>query len=207
MKLYYKPGACSLASHIALTEAGATFDIEKVDTKEQKTEHGEDFSKVSPNGYVPALKLDSGDILTEGPAILQFIADTNKGANLAPEGGTIERARINQYLNFIGTELHKAFSPFFSATGLEGEARQNAEAAVAKRFDYLEEVLSDGHTYLTGEQFTIADAYMFVVSNWSNFVGIDLKQWPNIAAFVGRVAARPAVKKAMGAEGLLKQAA
>ena len=207
MKLYFKPGACSLASHIALTEAGAAFDIEKVDTKEQRTESGEDYSAINPNGYVPALKTDSGDILTEGPAILQYIADTNKAANLAPEGGTIERARVNQFLSFVSSELHTAFSPFFAPDGLQGEARVNAEAKVAKRFNYLENILSDNRQYLTGDQFTIADAYLFVVSNWSNFLEIDLKQWPNVAAFVERVAARPSVQKALNAEGLLKQAA
>lgn len=207
MKLYYKPGACSLASHIALTETGAAFDIEKVDTAEKRTESGKDYLTVNPNGYVPALELDSGDIITEGPAILQYIADTNKGAGLAPEGGTLERARVNQVLNYVGSELHKAFSVFFSGKELDGEARKAAEAGVAKRFNYIENVLSDGRDYITGDNFTIADSYLFVVSNWSNFVGIDLKQWPKLSAFVARVAARPAAQKAMGAEGLLKDAA
>lgn len=206
MKLYYKPGACSLASHIALTEAGASFDIEKVDTAAKRTESGKDYTTVNPNGYVPALELDNGDIITEGPAILQFIADTNKAASLAPEGGTVERARVNQHLNYVGSELHKAFSPFFGPE-LDGDARKAAEAGVAKRFDYLDNVLSDGREYITGDTFTIADSYLFVVSNWSNFVGIDLKKWPNVAAFVARVAARPAAQKAMGVEGLLKDAA
>ena len=207
MKLYYKQGACSLASHIALIEAGADFSIEKVDTKEKRTASGEDFLKISPNGYVPALKLDSGDILNEGPAILQFIADTNKGANLAPENGTVERARVNALLNFVGSELHKAFSPLFATPSPEGAARDALVANVAKRFDYLESVLADGRQFLTGDQFTIADAYYFVVANWTNFVGIDLGQWPKTAAFAARVAARPAVQKALVAEGLLAKAA
>ncbi|GJL91316.1 glutathione transferase GstA [Hyphococcus sp.] len=207
MKLYYKPGACSLASHIALNEAGANFAIEKADTKEKRTESGEDFSKISPNGYVPALRLDSGDILNEGPAILQFIADTNKGAKLAPENGTVERARVNALLNFVGSELHKAFAPLFGSPAPEGAARDTIVANVAKRFDYLESVLADGRQYLTGDQFTIADAYYFVVANWTNFTGIDLAKWPKTKAFVGRVAARPAVQKAMTAEGLLANAA
>jgi len=206
MKLYYKSGACSLASHIALTEAGAAFEIEKVDTKEKRTESGKDYLAINPNGYVPSLELDNGDIINEGPAILQHIADTNKAADLAPEGGTVERARVNQYLNYVGSELHKAFSPFFGEE-LSDDARKAAEAGVAKRFDYIENVLSDGRDYITGDTFTIADSYLFVVSNWSNFVGIDLKKWPNVAAFVARVAARPAAQKAMGAEGLLKDAA
>ncbi|WDI32217.1 glutathione transferase GstA [Hyphococcus flavus] len=207
MKLYYKPGACSLASHIALNEAGADFSIEKVDTKAKRTETGEDFLKISPNGYVPALEVNTGEILTEGPAILQYIADTNKAANLAPENGTVARARVNGYLNFVGSELHKAFGPFFGDTPLEGAAREQAEANVARRFNYLEEELSDGRKFLTGDQFTIADAYLFVVANWTSFAKIDLGQWPNIASFVARVAERPAVQKALAAEGLLKKAA
>ena len=207
MKLYYKPGACSLASHIALNEAGASFEIEKTDTKTKKTESGEDFLNISPNGYVPALKLDSGDILNEGPAILQFIADTNKAAKLAPDNGTVERARVNAYLNFVGSELHKAFTPFFASPAPEGAARETHEANVAKRFDYIESVLSDGRAHLTGDQFTIADAYLFVVANWTRFVNIDLAKWPKTAAFVARVAERPAVKKALAAEGLLAKAA
>lgn len=207
MKLYYKPGACSLASHIALNEAGANFAIEKVDTKAGKTETGENYADIHPNGYVPALRLDSGDILTEGPAILQYIADTNSAANLAPANGTVERARVNGFLNYVGSELHISFHPFFSGKELDDAARATAEAGVAKRLNYLDEVLSDDRTFLTGDQFTVADAYLFVVANWTNFVGIDLKQWPNVANFVARVAERPAVQKALAAEGLLKKAA
>lgn len=207
MKLYYKPGACSLASHIALNEANANFTIEKVDTKAGKTETGENYADIHPNGYVPALKLDSGDILTEGPAILQYIADRNTAANLAPANGTVERARVNGFLNYVGSELHISFHPFFSGKELDADARAAAEAGVARRLNYLDEVLSDGRTFLTGDQFTVADAYLFVVANWTNFVGIDLKQWPNVAKFAARVAERPAVQKALAAEGLLKNAA
>ncbi len=207
MKLYYKPGACSLASHIALNEANANFTIEKVDTKAGRTETGENYADIHPNGYVPALKLDSGDILTEGPAILQFIADTNNAANLAPANGTVERARVNGFLNYVGSELHISFHPFFSGKELDADARAAAEAGVAKRFNYLDEVLSDGRKFLTGDRFTVADAYLFVVANWTNFVKIDLNQWPNIAKFVARVAERPAVQKALAAEGLLQKAA
>ncbi len=203
MKLYYKPGACSLASHIALRETGADFSIEKVDTKEKKTESGEDYWRVNPNGYVPALRLDSDDIITEGPAVLQYIADQKPGANLAPPAGTLERARVQQYLNFVGSELHNAFSPFFGGE-LDDAARKKTEAGVAKRMAYLESELDDGRDYLLGDQFTVADAYLFVVANWSNHVGVDLGQWPNIARFVGRVAKRPAVQDALRAEGLLQ---
>ena len=207
MKLYYKPGACSLASHIALTEAGATFSIEKTDTAAGKTESGEDYTKINPNGYVPALTLESGDILTEGPAILQFIADTNKAAALAPEPGTVERARVDSLLSFAGSELHKAFSPFFAKPAPEGDARQALVEKLSKKFDYIESILADGRAYLTGDAFTIADAYVFVVSNWSNFVNVDLTPWPKLSAFVARVAERPATQKALAAEGLLQRAA
>ncbi len=203
MKLYYMPGACSLASHIALREIGADFSLEKVDVKEQKTESGEDFTAVNPNGYVPALRFDDDDILTEGVAVLQFLGEQNPDAKLLPASGTRERARVNQHLSFIGSELHKAYSPFF-ANKLEGEARTIAEAKVAKRMGHLETLLADGRNYLTGDQFTIADAYLFVVANWSSLVNIDLDQWPNIASFVKRVAARPTAQAAMKAEGLLQ---
>jgi glutathione S-transferase len=203
MKLYYLPGACSLASHIVLREIGADFSLEKVNVKEQKTESGEDYAKVNPNGYVPALRFDDGDVLNEGVAVLQFLAEQHPDAKLLPAPGTRERATVVQYLSFVGSELHKAFSPFFTET-LEGEARAAAEAKVAKRMGYIENLLSDGRAYLTGDQFTIADAYLFVVANWTNFVDIDLGQWPNVASFAKRVAARPTVEASMKAEGLLQ---
>ena len=202
MKLYYKPGACSLASHIALREVGADFTIEKVDTKIQTTENGEDYTKVNPNGYVPALRLANDDIITEGPAILQYIADTNPDAGLAPLGGTIERARVQQYLSFVGSELHNAFSPLFGAN-LDDDTRTKAVSNVGRRMSYIESVLSDGRDYLIGSTFTVADAYLFVVANWSNVVKIDLDQWPNVAHFVKRVSGRPATQAAMRAEGLI----
>lgn len=203
MKLYYKPGACSLASHITLRETGADFSLEKVDTKEKKTESGEDYLTVNPNGYVPALRLESGDIITEGPAVLQYIADQKPDANLAPPAGTLERARVQQYLNFVGSELHNAFSPFFGREQ-DDTARKKTEKGVARRMAYIENVLSDGRNYLTGDQFTVADAYLFVVANWSNFVGVDLNQWPHTAKFVARVAERPATQAALRAEGLIE---
>ena len=203
MKLYYKPGACSLASHITLHEAGADFSIEKVDTKEQTTESGEDYAAVNPNGYVPALRLDGGDVLTEGPAILQFLADQYSSAALTPEAGTLERARVQQHLSYVGSELHKAFSPFFAGP-LEGDARKAAEANLAKRMNYIETIFADGRAHLLGDQFTIADAYLFVVASWSPHVGVDLGQWPNIARFVARVASRPSTEAAMRAEGLIQ---
>jgi glutathione S-transferase len=203
MKLYYMPGACSLASHITLREVSADFSLEKVNVKEQKTESGEDYSKVNPNGYVPSLRFDDGDILNEGVAVLQFLGEQYPDAKLFPAPGTRERARVVQHLSFIGSELHKAFAPLFADT-LEGEARAAAEAKVAKRMGYIENLLADGRAFLTGDQFTIADAYLFVVANWTNFVNIDLGQWPNVASFAKRVAARPTVEAAMKAEGLLQ---
>lgn len=202
MKLFYKPGACPLASHIVLREVGATFDLEKVDTDEGRTENGLDYGKINPKGYVPALELDSGEILTEGASILQYIADRNPDSGLAPATGTVARARLQEYLNFTASELHKAFGPFFSGTATDDD-KQRAAVNVAKKFDYVDSLLGDGRAYLLGDKFSVADAYMFVVSNWSNFVGIDLKKWPNVAAFVERVAQRPAAQAAMKAEGLL----
>lgn len=202
MKLFYKPGACPLASHIILQEVGAVFDLEKVDTDKNRTENGLDYGKINPKGYVPALELDSGEILTEGASILQYIADQNPDSGLAPAVGTVGRARLHEYLNYTASELHKAFGPFFSSTATDND-KKLAAAAVANKFNYLNDVFSDGRAFLLGDKFSVADAYMFVVSNWSNFVGIDLKKWPNVAAFVERVSQRPAVRDAMRAEGLL----
>lgn len=203
MKLYYKPGACSLASHIVLREVGEDFGLEKVDTKQQSTETGEDFSKINPNGYVPALQFDDGQVLTEGAAILQYVADSHPHAGLAPAAGTLERARLQEHLNFVASELHAAFGPFFASEPPKGEARKTAEARVAKRMDHVERILSDGREYLLGNGFTVADAYLFVVANWSNFVDIDLAQWPNVDAFVKRVGTRKTTQDALRAEGLL----
>ena len=200
MKLFYKPGACSLASHIALSEVGATFDIEKVDTEAGKTETGRDFKAVNPKGYVPALELDADTILTEGPSILQFIADRHPDANLIAEAGTVERTRIVEYLNYVGSELHKAFSPLFNPSASDAD-KETAKVTVASKLDYVETLLA-GKEYLMGAQFTVADAYLSVVCNWANFVGIDLEKWPHVKAFVGRVFARPAAQKALKAEGL-----
>lgn len=207
MKLYYLPGACSLASHIALNEVGADFTIEKVDTKAGTTETGQDYKAINPNGYVPALALDADTILLEGPAILQHIADNNPAVKLAPPAGTVERARVNQYLTFTGSELHAAFRPFFANPNIAGPEKDAAQQTLFRRFAYFENELSDGREFLVGDTFTVADSYLFVVSNWANHLGFDLNQWPNLAAFVGRIASRPAVQKALAAEGLLENAA
>ncbi|WP_422063931.1 glutathione transferase GstA [Shimia sp.] len=203
MKLYYKPGACSLASHIALQEIGAVFDIESVDTDAGRTHSGADYSKVNPKGYVPALQLADGEVLTEGPAILQFLADTNPAAGLSPEVGSLLRARMQEQLTFVSSELHKAFSPLFSSDITE-EGKSNARAAVARKFDVLEQHFSDGRQMLVGDQFTVADAYLFVVANWANFTGINLADWPQLAAFVARISEKPTVQRALRAEGLLQ---
>ncbi len=203
MRLYYMPGACSLASHIAMREAGMTFDIDQVDGKTKTTGSGADFTAINPKGYVPALHLDDGELLTEGAAVLQFIADQNPQAGLAPQVGTLERARLQEHLNYIASELHKAFGPFFGPTPPEGDARKTAEANVAGRLTHFERLLSDGRDHLLGDNFSVADAYLFVVASWAKPCGIDLAPWPNVAAFVERVAARDATREAMQAEGLL----
>lgn len=203
MKLYFKSGACSLASHIVLTEVGADFELESVDTDAGVTASGADYRRINPKGYVPTLHLEDNVLLTEGAAILQHIADTYPDANLAPAAGTLARTRVQEYLNWTASELHKSFSPLFNSATTEagGDA---ARVAVAKRFDLLEEDLNDGRTWLVDDAFTVADAYLFVVSNWANFTGIDLARWPHIAAFVERAAARPASQAAMRAEGLIQ---
>ena len=205
MQLYFSPGACSLASHITLREAGLNADLKRADTKTKKLEDGSDYFAVNSKGSVPALRLDNGQILTEGPVILQYLADQKPESNLVPRAGTIERYRVQEWLNFITSEVHKTFSPLFNPAAndaVKAFAVQNVE----KRFDWIDKQLA-GKQYLTGDNFTIADAYLFVVANWSNFVGIDLGRWPALKAFQARVAARPKVQEAMEAEGLIKKAA
>jgi glutathione S-transferase len=205
MKLYYKPGACSMASHIILNEIGTSFDLEKTDTEAGRTESGEDFRKINPNGYVPALITDVGDIITENPAVLQYLADQAPDAKLAPPYGTLERTRLQEALNFVSSELHISFSPFFSGTQLDGEARRQAERGVERRVANIERNFADGRTYLLGDGFTVVDAYAFVVLNWASFVGLSLDAWPKTQAYVARVAARPSAVKAMTTEGLIKK--
>lgn len=203
MKLYYKPGACSLASHIVLQEAGIACELDRVDTEAGKTEQGLDFRAINPNGYVPALELEDGDVLTEGAAILQYLADRFPATGLAPQFGTLERAKMQQHLNFVASELHKAFSPFFAASPPQGPAKDAALSKLDDKMRVFDDHLSDGRAHLLGQKFSVADAYLFVVANWTNFLGIDLTQWPNVSAFVNRVAARPAAQAAMRAEGLI----
>ena len=202
MKLYYAPGACSLSPHIVAREAGIAIDLEKVDLGAHKTASGEDFMKVNPKGYVPALRLDDGSVLTEGPAIVQYLADQKPASKLAPAAGTIDRYRLQEWLAFIGTELHKNFGPLFNPTNPEA-VKEAAKANIAKRLGYLNEQLAK-RQFLLGDTFTAADAYAFTIINWTNFVGIDLKAYPNVAAYSARIGARPKVQEAMKAEGLMK---
>ncbi|MBL4786721.1 MAG: glutathione transferase GstA [Cohaesibacteraceae bacterium] len=201
MKLYYKPGACSLASHIALRESEADFEIEKVDTKIQKTETGDDFQKINIKGVVPVLKLEDGQFLTEGPAILQYIADKHPRAGLAAEPGTLERARINEHLTYVSSELHPAFAPLFSASATD-EQKKAARNKVGLKLDYINKLLSDGRDYLVANSFSIADAYLFTASSWCGFVGIDMSKWSDLSSYVNRVSSREKVQIALKAEGL-----
>src|SRR5436190_11340199 len=202
MKLYYSPGACSLSPHIVSREAGIPLDLQKVSTKDKTMEGGGDYWQVNGKGYVPALKLDDGQLLTEGPAIVQYLADRKPESGLAPKNGTPERYRLQEWLNFITAEIHKGFSPLFRPTTPE-EYKTISKENLAKRFDWLEQQLK-GKDYLMGKTFTVADAYLFVVLGWTKPTGIDLSRWPNLAAYHARVAARPKVKEAMVAEGLVK---
>ena len=200
MKLYYSPGACSLSPHIALCEAGLPVELKKVNLGAKAIDGGGDYMAVNAKGYVPALELPNGDVLTEGPAIVQYIADQNAASRLAPPAGTIERYRLQEWLNFITSELHKNFSPLFNkATSAEWKA--GATANLEKRFEYLAAKLK-GKQYLLGDQFTVADGYLFTVLRWTKSVGIDLSKWPALADYVARVAARPKVQEALAAEGL-----
>jgi glutathione S-transferase len=202
MKLYYSPGACSLSPHIALREAGLPFDMQKVDLNSKQMDGGGDFTAVNAKGYVPAFILDDGQMLTEGPAIVQYIADRKPESGLAPKAGTLERYRLMEWLNFISSELHKTFAPLFHPE-VAAEWRQAARDRIAQRLDIVERHLQ-GKDYLMGKQFTVADGYLFTVLNWSNFVGFDLGKWPLVQAYLARVAARPKVQEALKAEGLVK---
>ena len=200
MKLYSVPGSCSLASSIALREAGIPFEIVKVDLRARKTAANEDLERVNPKGYVPALALDNGELLTENVAVLQYIADRNPSAGLAPPAGTMERYRLQEWLGFISTELHKSFSPLFAPMASE-DTRQMFRNKIQGRLDWLERTLGS-RTFLMGDQFTVADAYLFVVLRWCDYHGIDLGKWPTLKSYRDRIEARPKVVEALQAEGL-----
>lgn len=202
MKLYYSPGACSLSPHIAMYEAGLAFEAIMAPTKTHKLPDGSDYYAVNPLGYVPFLTLDDGRSLHEGPAIVQYIADQAPEKNLAPANGTYERYKLQEWLTFIGTELHRSFSPLFVPT-THPDTKATALERLQGRLKWVDGELA-GKQYLMGDQFTVADGYLFVVTNWAQYVGLDLSPYPNLVAYRARVGARPAVIAAMKAEGLVK---
>lgn len=198
MKLYYAPGACSLASHIALRELGLPFEAVRVDLGSKKTQDGGDYAALNPKGYVPALQLDDGAVLSEGPAILQYLADRKPEAKLAPANGTLERYRLQEWLAYINSEVHKTYGGFFNPAATP-EQKEALKLAVARRLDYVEKHLAK-RDWLVGDSFTVADAYLYVVVGWSGFTGVDLSPFPKLRAFQARVAQRPAVQAAQAAE-------
>jgi glutathione S-transferase len=202
MKLYYMKGACSLASYISLNEAGIKFEAIEVNHKTHKTADGQDFNAINTKGYVPALRLDNGELLTENVAVLQYIADLNPASKLAPPAGTLERYRLMEWLSYINSEVHKSYGPLFSPDASE-DVKQFARANLTKRVDWLEKALGS-KTFLMGEQFTVADAYLYVVLSWSGQVGVDLTRWPQLKRHNERVASRPHVIAALKAEHLIK---
>lgn len=202
MKLYYSPGTCSLSPHIVTQETGLPVSLVKVDLGTHKTADGGDYFQINPKGYVPLLQLDDGSVLTEGVAIVQYLADRVPAANLAPPAGSIERYRLMEWLNFLTSEIHKGFSPLFNSK-LSEEAKAVLRERLTNRFDYLSVRLHD-NPYLMGDGYTVADAYLFTMLGWCGLTGIDLKKWPVLSAYRERVAARPAVRAAMKAEGLIK---
>jgi glutathione S-transferase len=200
MKLYFSTGACSLSPRIVLMEAGLPFTAEKVDLKSKKTADGADYLGINSKGSVPALGLDDGRVLTEGPAIVQYLADLVPDSGLAPRAGSFERYRLMEMLNYITSEVHKGFSPLFKAD-TPAEARKIAVDNLAKKLDWLSTQLA-GRKFLMGDAFTVADAYLFTVLRWSGLVHVDLTRWPTLTAYVARVGERPKVKEALQAEGL-----
>ncbi|MHB8309422.1 MAG: glutathione transferase GstA [Metallibacterium sp.] len=204
MKLYFSPGACSLSPHIVLHELGLSFEPVQVDLSSKKTKDGSDFRKINPKGYVPALQLDDGAILTEGPAIVQYLADQKPAAGLAPANGTFARYRLQEWLNFISTELHKQFSPLFNPASSDA-LKQAQQERLAERFRQIVAAMGTA-PYLMGDQFTVADAYLYTVLTWAGFLGVDLTPFPALQAFMKRVEARPAVRATLAAERAAKKA-
>lgn len=198
MKLYYAPHACSLSPHIVLRELGQPFDLVKVDNRTRRTADGRDFRTINPKGYVAALELDDGQVLTEGPAIVQYLADLDPESGLAPRAGTWERVRLQEWLNFVATEIHAGSAPLFN-TALPEEALACFRARLSSRFDFLQDVLGR-QDYLAGASFSVADAYLFTVLGWCRFFSIDLGHWPALQAYVRRIGARPAVLASLHAE-------
>jgi glutathione S-transferase len=202
MKLYFTPGACSMAPHILLRETGQKFDLEQVDLASKKTKSGADYKKVNGKGYVPALQLDNGEVITEAPIILQYIADQKPESGLMPKAGTMERYRTQEWLNFVTSELHKGFGALFNPA-MPDAYRTIAIDKVGTRLDFLAPQL-EGKQYLQGDKFTAPDAYLFTVLSWAPHLKVSLDKWPGIQAYLGRVAARPQVQATLKAEGLTK---
>lgn len=200
MKLYYSPGACSFSPHIVLHETGLPFETERVDLKTKKTAAGSDYDTINPKSYVPALVMKNGELLTEGPAIVQYLADLVPEKELAPPSGTLERYRLQEWLNYISSEIHKGFGMLFNPLAPE-DMKNAAKARLAKRFGFAATAL-EGKSYLMGDTFTVADAYLFTMLRWTRSFGIDLSPWPALSAYFDRVAARPAVVATLKAEGL-----
>ena len=205
MKLYYTPGACSLAVHIVAREAGLPFDLVKVDLAKHRTERGDDLAAVTPKNYVPVIELDDGQILTEVAALVQWAAEQRPEAGLLPPAGTMERFRVSEWLNFIATELHKGFSPLWHPENAPSTLR-DARVKLDARFAVLELEL-EGRTWLIGDRYTVADAYAFTILNWAKTLKVDLQPYPRLRAYLARVESRPAVQQALAAEGLLRMAA
>jgi glutathione S-transferase len=202
MKLYYSPGACSLSPHIVAIEAGIALDLVKVNNKAKTYEGGGNYLDINPKGYVPALQLDDGAVLTEGPAIVQYLGDSKPASGIVPKAGTMQRYRLQEMLGFINSEIHKSYSPLFTPTTPEA-TKEASKAYLHKRYAIVEKQLGSSG-YLVGDAFTAADAYLFVVTNWAKLVGVDPTGFPNLLAFQKRIAERPAVQAAMKAEGLVK---
>jgi glutathione S-transferase len=198
MKLYYGKNACSLSPHIALREAGFSFELERVDTKTHKTQTGQDFYAINPKGQVPVLELGDRQLLTEGPAIVQYIADLKPESKLAPPFGTLERYRLQEWLNFFASEIHKSYGPLFKP-GSSDDQKEEARGAICKRLDYTAKTLGE-KPYLLGDGFTVADGYLFVLLRWTGAVGIALGRWESLERLEKRIAARPTVKEALAAE-------
>ncbi|HKE95300.1 MAG TPA: glutathione transferase GstA [Povalibacter sp.] len=206
MKLYYSPGACSLSPHIVLREAGLEFSVERVDLKAHRTQSGADFAEIHGKNYVPVLELDDGQRLTEGAVIVQYLADLSPETGLVPARDSLQRYRLQEWLNFIASELHKTFNPLFRRDELSDDWRQWLIDKLGRHFDWISTQLWES-SWLLGGRFGVADAYLFTILNWTSYVGIDLSRWPVLEAYVKRVAARPAVRAAMLAEGLPVEAA
>lgn len=202
MQLFYKPGACSMAAHIILNEVDADHTVEKVDTENGVTENGATYAEVNPRGYVPALRLEGGDIITENTAVLQYLGDRFADQALVPPHGSLERVRLQEVLSFLSSELHVAFSPFFSGVEMTAGIKQAATERLTRKIAQFETLMPADASFVLGDRFTVADAYAFVILNWSNFIGVSLTPWPRLGAYLARVGTRPAVQKTLQQEGL-----